>query len=167
MREGRHGLANTAGQSANMSDPPPVVISKVSIFVIDADDRQLVFEHPRSPSAGIQVPAGTMEPGEEPATAAVRELREETGKDAFKITGFVARWQLSEVRQGREERHDRWLFQASPTRDLPGEWMAGDWTPARWEPFRFYWITRPMAEKVLTPDHAEVYWLTTPQPDLT
>jgi 8-oxo-dGTP pyrophosphatase MutT (NUDIX family) len=36
----------------------------------------LVFEHP---TAGTQVPAGTVEPGEEPARAALRELLEETG----------------------------------------------------------------------------------------
>lgn len=36
----------------------------------------LVFEHP---TAGVQLPAGTVEVSESPLTAAVREVREETG----------------------------------------------------------------------------------------
>jgi 8-oxo-dGTP pyrophosphatase MutT (NUDIX family) len=38
----------------------------------------LVFEHAGIP-AGVQVPAGTVEPGEDVRTAALRELAEETG----------------------------------------------------------------------------------------
>lgn len=143
-----------------MPSPQPILIPKVSVFVIDADDRLLVFEHPRSPTAGVQLPAGTMEPGEEPVAAAFRELCEETGKDSFEITRFVASRQIAEVRQGREELHDRWFFQASPIQELPDGWMGGEWTSAGWEPFRFYWIDRARAETVLTPDHAEVYRLT-------
>jgi 8-oxo-dGTP pyrophosphatase MutT (NUDIX family) len=40
----------------------------------------LLFQHPH---AGIQVPAGTIEPGEEPQAAALREAAEETGLTAF------------------------------------------------------------------------------------
>src|SRR5579871_2830164 len=35
--------------------------------------RLLVFEHVGIPAAGVQVPAGTIEPGETPAAAALRE----------------------------------------------------------------------------------------------
>ncbi|WP_309569841.1 NUDIX domain-containing protein [Deinococcus sp.] len=38
----------------------------------------LVFEHPHVPVAGVQVPAGGVEPGETPEEAAVRELLEES-----------------------------------------------------------------------------------------
>jgi ADP-ribose pyrophosphatase YjhB (NUDIX family) len=146
-----------------MPESQPILIPKVSIFVIDADDRLLVFEHTQSPEAGIQVPAGTLEPGEDPEAGAVRELREETGQDAFRITQLIARRQIAEMRQGRLEHHDRWFYRASPTKALPEEWMGGDWTPEVWEPFRFFWVSRAAAEQVLTPDHVAVYGLTTTQ----
>ncbi len=36
----------------------------------------------------IELPAGTLEPGEEPRATAIRELREETGFDARKLTSL-------------------------------------------------------------------------------
>lgn len=59
-------------------------IEKVTAFITrrhgDADEL-LVFEHP---FAGIQLPAGTVEPGEPAEAAALREAQEETG-----LTGFT------------------------------------------------------------------------------
>lgn len=135
--------------------------------MIDDADRLLVFEHSDIPSAGVQVPAGTIERDEQPLTAALRELCEETGKQLFEITRFVARKQIYEVRLGREELHDRWFFQASPTQKLPEEWEweFGDSTPTGWFRFHFYWISRSSAESSLTPDHAEVYRLTSAEHD--
>lgn len=39
----------------------------------------LVFKHQQIPAAGVQVPKGTVEPGEEWAEAVLREVEEETG----------------------------------------------------------------------------------------
>jgi 8-oxo-dGTP pyrophosphatase MutT (NUDIX family) len=132
----------------------------VSVFVLDAAGRVLVFAHPEAPEAGIQVPAGTMEPGEEPEAAALRELCEETGLATFAITRFLARRELFEVRQGREEHHDRWFYQAVATAPLPEEWLGGEDSAVEgWIPFRFFWLSRAEAELVLTRDHAEVLGL--------
>ena len=54
-------------------------IEKVSAFI--TQERHgvkslLVFKHP---TAGIQIPAGSVEPGEDIQTTAVRETYEETG----------------------------------------------------------------------------------------
>ncbi len=46
---------------------------------ITQGDRLLVFRHTRSPEADIQVPGGTVEAGEAPEAAALREAREESG----------------------------------------------------------------------------------------
>ncbi len=148
-----------------MPSPQSPSTPKVSVFVIDDDDQLLVFEQPHSPSAGVQVPAGTFKRDEQPLTAALRELCEETGKQSFEITRILARKGLHEVRHGREELHDRWFFQASPTQPLPEEWMFGESTPTGWIPFHFFWMSRTKAESSLTPDHAEVYRLTSAELD--
>ncbi len=55
------------------------VIEKVTAFVtrmVNGRRELLLFQHPY---AGIQIPAGTVEPGEAPDAAAIRETHEETG----------------------------------------------------------------------------------------
>jgi 8-oxo-dGTP pyrophosphatase MutT (NUDIX family) len=57
-------------------------VEKAYAYVVrPPDSRVLVFRHP-DPEAGVQVPKGTVEPGETPETAVVRELHEEAGVDA-------------------------------------------------------------------------------------
>lgn len=53
---------------------------KVVSYVV-RDRQLLVFSHDDIPLevVGVQVPAGTIEPGEQPEVAAVREVLEETG----------------------------------------------------------------------------------------
>jgi 8-oxo-dGTP pyrophosphatase MutT (NUDIX family) len=56
---------------------------KVTAFVVRAapgGPELLLFQHPY---AGIQIPAGTIEPGESPEAAALREAGEETGLTEF------------------------------------------------------------------------------------
>lgn len=50
----------------------------------------LVFDHVGMPEAGTQVPAGGVEPGEELASAVLREAAEETGLTTVTVTGRVA-----------------------------------------------------------------------------
>ena len=49
----------------------------------------LVHEHRDAPEAGIQVPAGSVEEGENLEAAVLRELREETGITAAAIAGRI------------------------------------------------------------------------------
>jgi 8-oxo-dGTP pyrophosphatase MutT (NUDIX family) len=58
---------------------------KVTALVVRGsrpDTELLLFQHPY---AGIQLPAGTIEPGETPEAAAVREATEETGLMEFDV----------------------------------------------------------------------------------
>lgn len=67
----------------------PRVVEKVTIFVTrrsDAGHDLLLFQHP---SAGIQIPAGTVEAGEEPEAAAMRETTEETGLGDFAALRYL------------------------------------------------------------------------------
>lgn len=59
-----------------------MVIEKVTAFVVrqTGSGRELLLFH--HPSAGVQLPAGTVEPGESPLAAVLREVAEETGLPA-------------------------------------------------------------------------------------
>ncbi len=65
------------------------VIQKVTAFIRrerDGARELLVFKHP---TAGIQIPAGTVEKGEDIETAVKREAYEETGLQLVEIEGYL------------------------------------------------------------------------------
>lgn len=65
--------------------PADVVLGKVTAFVTrDSENGRelLVFRHP---NAGVQLPAGTIEPGESAESAVLREVQEETGLTSVEI----------------------------------------------------------------------------------
>lgn len=133
---------------------------KVSAFVTRADGRLLVFSHSESPDAGIQVPAGGIEPGEDPAAAAIRETEEESGFTGFTVERFVDRRLIREQRHGRTELHDRWFFRLLAPDGLPEQWRHGEGTGPDaddWIPFDFFWIDPDAEPLPLTPDHTEVF----------
>ena len=83
------------------------LIGKVVCYVTRGDDL-LVFLHRHQPDAGVQVPAGTIDPGEAPEAAALREAEEETGLSGFRVVG-----KLGEYTHHIEERpvdHRRHVF---------------------------------------------------------
>jgi len=64
-------------------------IEKVTAFVTretQAGEQLLLFEHPH---AGIQIPAGTVEHGETPEQAVLREAAEETGLTALTMRRYL------------------------------------------------------------------------------
>ena len=65
------------------------VIQKVTAFIIRESNgvkELLVFKHP---TAGIQIPAGTVEEGEDIETAVKREAEEETGLQFVEIENYL------------------------------------------------------------------------------
>jgi len=67
----------------------------VAIVAIDSADNVILVRQFRSPAGKVllEIPAGSIEPGEEPLESAVRELEEETGYTARKlerICGFYS-----------------------------------------------------------------------------
>ncbi len=69
----------------------PGELGKVTALILrraPAGPELLLFRHPY---AGIQLPAGTVEPGESPEAAGLREAREETGLEDLKILRSLGR----------------------------------------------------------------------------
>ena len=64
-------------------------LGKVTVFITRRAPRGvelLLFEHP---NAGIQIPAGTLEEGETPEKAALREAAEETGLTGLHVRRYL------------------------------------------------------------------------------
>ncbi len=102
--------------------------------------RLLVFTHMDVPLtvAGVQVPAGTIEPGETPRQAALREVWEETGLTDLIVEDVLATDHLdvSPMRAEVQHRHFVHLTTADP---MGERWQAGEPDPSgggaphRWE----------------------------------
>ena len=124
--------------------PPLRVVDKAVAYVVRAG-HLLVFEHRDFPLTvtGVQVPAGTIQPGESPRSAALREAIEETGRDDLRVVRKlgVARY---DVRPARDEVHRRHIFQLAcgePV-DLDVRWESAEQHDGRQPPTLFvcYWI---------------------------
>lgn len=107
----------------------PIVKEKAVCYVVQ-DDHLLVFTHLQQPMhiTGVQVPAGTIKPGETPNQATERELFEETG-----LEGSVSRelgTMAYDVRPMRDEIANRHFLELRvPQQDLSRRWIAGEEDP--------------------------------------
>ncbi len=106
-------------------------MDKVTAFILrPAKGRKvevLIFRHP---NAGLQVPAGTVEPGEAPETAVLREVQEETGLTEIRLVKKLGMEKM-ELPAGSAylKQNLRLLSQPSPTapeleRDLGRGWLV-------------------------------------------
>lgn len=99
-------------------------ILKACACLVDDRGRLLVFHHPED--RGMQLPKGTVEPGEAPEAAVRRELLEESGIDftgALQPLGTLDRLCEAGV-EGNKRRHpQRWhLFLMRAPGPLPENW---------------------------------------------
>ncbi len=120
------------------------MISKILIYITrqhDGETQLLVFEHLDFPDAGVQVPKGTVEPGETIEFAAQREMREETGLtqlDGLHCIGSIIQPPFVEG-EGSEERN---FFAMNVDGGVPDSWIhhvGGKGEDERMR-FRFYWV---------------------------
>lgn len=117
------------------------MVQKVWAYVVrelDEDVQLLVFDHV-DVEAGVQIPAGTVEPDEDVASAVRRELKEEAGIQVGAFTRIAVRqqdWHGQEI-----QAH---LFAAWALPNTPDEWIHG--VSGRGEDkgmqFRLYWLPR-------------------------
>lgn len=107
------------------------------------DGKLLVFRHTdySYEEVGIQVPAGSIRPGESPEAAALREADEETGLSEFKIVRKLGEteYDISPYRFEIQRRH---VFHQELTEPTPERWDSQEDHDGEQEPTRFecFWI---------------------------
>jgi 8-oxo-dGTP pyrophosphatase MutT (NUDIX family) len=138
----------------------PVRKCKAFAYVTHRDaagDRLLVFSHPHAPAAGIQVPAGTVDPGETPAAAVLREAREETGLAGLVLVSFLGERVRDMADAGRDEVHHRFFFHLRCPGAPPARWRHWEEHPSEAPGarhlFEFFWARLPDGVPELTTDH--------------
>ncbi|WP_435097057.1 NUDIX hydrolase [Halarchaeum sp. P4] len=102
-----------------MSEGRRRVVEKAYAYVTRRDGAELlVFEPPSG--EGPEVPKGGIEPGEDPAEAVVRELREETGLADAEVVAAVAtdEW----PHPSKPKTYRRHFFHVAVA-DAPDEWV--------------------------------------------
>lgn len=122
--------------------PEKVVKEKVLVYVV-RDGKLLVFRHIdySYEEVGIQVPAGSIRPGESPQDAALREAREETGLSEFKVLRKLGEftYDISPYRWELQQRH---VFELELCEPAPERWDSQEDHDGQGEPTRFecFWI---------------------------
>lgn len=80
----------------------------------------LVHIHRDFPEAGIQVPAGTIDEGESPEQALLREIAEESGLAELEIVRKIGVFDYFAAHSGQY--HRRHVFELSPKDEIPEQW---------------------------------------------
>jgi 8-oxo-dGTP pyrophosphatase MutT (NUDIX family) len=113
-------------------------VRKVLVYVT-RDHQLLVFRHIQQPEAGLQVPAGTIEVGEEPAAAAIRELAEESGLSGERAE-LLGSFEF-DMLPYRDEIQERFVFHVVVPQTTPESWTHYETHSGSNEPieFEFYW----------------------------
>jgi len=134
-------------------------VSKVICYVTKGG-KLLVFRHTdySFEEVGIQVPAGTMKPGETPEQAALREVREETGLEGFDNVTFLgtADFDISPTRFEIQHRH---FFHLTYSGEAPERWATQELHDGLKKPTNFecFWIDLEKAH-VLQSGQSAMVW---------
>ena len=102
----------------------------------------LVFLHRDYPEAGLQVPAGTIERGEQPPAAMVREIQEETGLSNVRIASYLGNASYDMTNYRRAEIQERHFFLLECSDLVEERWSHSELHDGLQEPtvFDFFWV---------------------------
>jgi len=129
----------------NMPQAEPRRVRHRAYAYVTNGRRLLVFRHVHCPEAGLQVPAGTVDPGEDPAHAVLREAEEETGLKGLRLVSFIARDErdMSDCRV--DELQQRWFFHLRYDGEVKESWQHAETSGGKTQPiwFEFFWANLP------------------------
>lgn len=120
-----------------------VQTDKVVCYIVSAGCL-LVFTHRDLPldEVGVQVPAGSIRPGEDPAAAALREASEETGLGDLRVLRKLGEADYDITPYRREVMH-RHFFELTTDCPVDDRWTSREPDPesgGRGPVFDCYWI---------------------------
>lgn len=95
-----------------------MAVKRKVIAYITRGDELLVFREPDYPHVGLQVPGGTVEPGEVLEEALKREVLEETGLTQWRVVEFLGSRRVR-TDYGRKEWH---FYHLEITGEVPETW---------------------------------------------
>ena len=117
-------------------------VKRKALAYVTRGNELLVFRHRDFPEAGLQVPAGTIEDGEDSEQAVLRELWEESGLTEVRLVGLVGRYQYKPTPDAGEV-HDRYVFHLELSGPAEESWLHYEMEPSDGGPpiaFEFFWI---------------------------
>lgn len=121
------------------------IVEKVVAYITKGTNL-LVFRHVHS-DAGIQVPAGTLEPCETAEDGALREAKEETGLSHLAMRRFLGAREYDMSSFGLAEIHRRYYYHLECKDDTPPKWRHLELHPGEGpsEPIEFelFWVSLP------------------------
>lgn len=85
-------------------------------------DQLLILEYVDGRYREPQIPGGTVDVGELPAVAALREAQEETGLSALKIVKYLGCFERNLAEIGRDETIMAWFFHLHTDETTPDSW---------------------------------------------
>ncbi|MCX6043650.1 MAG: NUDIX domain-containing protein [Chloroflexi bacterium] len=136
----------------------PMTKHKVFAY-ITRGEQLLVFRHPYAPEAGIQVPAGTVEPDEALDVAVLREAFEETGLANLQLMGLLGEQVRVMADFGRDEIHHRHFYHLFCADETPITWRHVETNPSDGSGehvFEFFWVSLPDGVPALIADHGKL-----------
>ncbi len=140
------GAVAVNAPSASVGNSDGLTVRHKVVAYIASDDWLLVFWHLDVPGAGIQVPAGTVEPDEDPGLAALREAGEETGLTDLTLIALLGS-QARDMRDyGRPEIHLRYFYHLRCGEARRAAWRHDEREPADGGPpvrFELFWVRLP------------------------
>jgi 8-oxo-dGTP pyrophosphatase MutT (NUDIX family) len=125
---------------------------KVYAYITRAE-QLLVFKQVDFPEAGIQIPGGTIESGELPEDAVLREAVEETGLERLHLVSYLGSDEYHISSTDGDEIHLRHFYHMLCAQDTADTWQHYENYPSDGSPdpilFEFYWLPLTAAAGIL------------------